>query len=110
MFHSNDVVSGVDMVDLTGDPAREIGQQINRGISNFLDRYAAPKRRIVLVPFEDVAEVADAGGGERLDWSSRYRVDPNVSGAEIGRQITHGCFQAGLGDAHDVVVRHPLFG
>ena len=30
--------------------------------------------------------------------------------AEIGREIAHRGFQRGLGDAHDVVMRHPLLG
>ena len=57
MFHADDVIAGIDVMNLTRDAAREIAEEIHRGVADFLDRHAAPQRRIVLVPFENVAKV-----------------------------------------------------
>src|SRR6266446_8884861 len=59
MLHSDDMIAGIDMMNLTRDAAREIAEEIHRGVADFLDRHAPPQRRIVLVPFENVAKVAD---------------------------------------------------
>src|SRR5262245_40247487 len=67
MLHPDDVVAGIDVMDLAGHGAREIGEEIHRGVAYLLDRHAAPERRIVLVPFKDVAEVADPRRRQRLD-------------------------------------------
>src|SRR6516225_9831776 len=67
MLHSDDVVAGIDMVNLARDAAREITEEIHRGIADFLDRHAATERRVVLVPFQDVAEVANARRRQGLD-------------------------------------------
>src|SRR5947207_529466 len=64
-LHANDVIAAVDMMDLAGDARRQIAQQIESGAADILDRGIALQRRIVLIPFEDVVEVADPGGGER---------------------------------------------
>src|ERR1700732_1862014 len=71
MLHADDVIAGIDVMHLTGNAARHVGQKISAGLANLLDGDAAAERRIVLVPLQDVAEVADAGGGERLDRSRR---------------------------------------
>ena len=73
-------------------------------------RHVAPQRRVVFVPAQDVAEVADAGGGQRLDRSRRDGVDADILHAEIGGEIAHRRFKRGLGDAHHVVMRHPFLG
>ena len=70
----------------------------------------AAQRRIVFVPFEDVAEIADAGGRQRLDRPGRDRVDADALLAEIFGHIAHARFERGFGDAHDVVVRHDFLG
>src|SRR5262249_17749084 len=67
VFHSDDVIAGIDVMNLASDAAREIGEKIHRGVADFLDRHAAPQRRVVLVPLEDVAEVTDARRRQRLD-------------------------------------------
>src|SRR5262245_21444837 len=60
VLHADDVVASIDMEDLAGDAAPEIGQEIKRAGADVLDRHRAPERRVVLVPFENVAEVGDA--------------------------------------------------
>ena len=47
---------------------------------------------------------------KRLDRARRNGVDADVLGAEIGREIAHRGLERGLGDAHDIVVRHPFLG
>src|SRR4051812_45835898 len=67
MFHPHDVITGIDVVNLAGDTTRQIREKIHRGVAHLLDGYAPPERSIVLVPFEDVAEVADARRRQSLD-------------------------------------------
>ena len=90
-------------------PRAEIGQQIERGAADVVERGVALQGRVVLVPFQDVAEVADAGGGERLDRTGRDCVDPDAGAAEVDREVAHARLERSLGHAHDVVVgRDPL--
>jgi hypothetical protein len=63
-----------------------------------------------VVPFQDVAEIADAGRGQRLDRPRRNRIDANVLSAEIGRKIAHARLQRGFRNPHHVVMRHPFLG
>ena len=72
-------------------------------------RHGAAQRRVELVPLQDVAEIADAGGRERLDRAGRDRVDADVLLAQVLGEIAHARFERRLGHAHDVVVRHHLF-
>src|ERR1700757_177866 len=67
VFHADDVVTGIDVVDLAGHAAREIGDEIDCGVADLFDGYAAAQRRVVFVPFQDIAEVADPGRGQSLD-------------------------------------------
>ena len=60
-------VAAVDVQYLAGDRAREIREQERGDVADFVDRDAAVERRPRLETREQLAEVADAGGGERLD-------------------------------------------
>src|SRR5271156_2858185 len=82
MLHADHVIAGIDVVDLAGDAARHVGEQIGAGLADLLDGDVAPQRRIVLVPLQNVAEVADARSGERLDRPRRDGVDADVLHAE----------------------------
>src|SRR6266571_397790 len=64
-FHADDVIPAIDVMHFAGNPGRQIAQQINPGAADILDRDIALQRRIELVPFEDVAEIADPGGRQR---------------------------------------------
>src|SRR3984957_19398575 len=65
-LHADDVIAAIDVVHLAGDRGRQIAQQIERGAAHVLDRDVALQRRIELVPLEDVMEIADAIGRQRL--------------------------------------------
>src|SRR6266852_8284335 len=91
MLHPDNVIAAVDVVNLAGNAAREIREEIYRGIADLLDRHSAPQRRIVLVPFEDVAKVADPRRRQRLDRTRGDGVDADVLLAQIGSKIAYGC-------------------
>src|SRR5262245_49963697 len=41
MRHGDDVVAGIDEVDLAGDAGREVGEEIERGAADLVQRHAA---------------------------------------------------------------------
>jgi len=104
------VIAGVDVVDLARDAARQVGQEIEPRRPHLLDRDGAAQGRVVLVPLEDVAEVGNPRGGERLDRPGGDGVDADAALAEVGGEIAHARLQRRLGHAHHVVVRHHLLG
>src|SRR5215207_10255237 len=59
-LHAYDVVSGVDMVHFAGDATSHIGEKVEGGLADILDRDRATQGGIVLVPLQDIAEVADS--------------------------------------------------
>ena len=60
MLHADDVVAGIDVQNLPGYAAGHRREQIDRALPDFVDRDGAPQWRVVLVPFQDVTEIADA--------------------------------------------------
>src|SRR6266581_7460619 len=78
VFHSDDVIAGIDVMNLARDGAREIAEEIHRSVADFLDRHAAPEGRVVLVPFEDVAEVTDPRRRQRLDRARGNGVEADI--------------------------------
>ncbi len=98
------------MVDLPRHAARQVRAQIQPRAADILDRHVSPQGRIIFVPLHDVAEIADAGGGERLDRPGADRVDPQPLGPEIGGEIFHRSLERRFGDAHHVVMRDDFFG
>ena len=65
MLDANDMITGIDVMDFTGHAARHVGQEIDAGLSHFFQREVSPQRRVVLVPLQNIAEIANAGRGER---------------------------------------------
>src|SRR3954471_1655603 len=78
-LHADDVIAAIDVVDLAGDGGRQIAQQVDAGAADIIDRDVALQRGVVLVPFEDVVEIADPRGGKRPDRAGGDRVDPDVA-------------------------------
>src|SRR5262249_46799327 len=104
------VNGGIDVMNLPGAAAREIAEEIPRGVADFLDRHAAPQWRVVLVPFEDVAEVTDPRRRQRLDRARGDGVDADILFPQIGGEIANGRLERRFGDPHHVVMRHPFLG
>ena len=104
------MIAEIDMMHFAGHAPRQVGEQIERAVADFLDRDGAAHRRVVFVPLQNVAEIADAGGRQRLDRPCRDGVDADILLAEIGGEITHARLECRLGDAHDVIMRHPFLG
>ena len=59
VLHADDMIAGVDVMYFAGDAARHVGEQIRGRLADILDGDVAAQRRVVLVPFENVAEIAD---------------------------------------------------
>ncbi len=96
-------------MDFAGHPGRKVRQQVERSATQFIERYAASERRVLLLESKHCARVADSGARERADRPGRDGVDADALAPEIDRQIPHGRLERRLGEAHDVVVRHGPF-
>jgi len=57
-------------------------------------------------PGQQFVEIGDARGGERLDGAGGEAVDADAFRANAGGEVVNAGFQAGFGQAHDVVMRH----
>ena len=55
------------------------------------------------------ADAGYAAGGKRFNRPSGDSIDSDVAGSEIMGQVPDGGLKGGLGDAHDVIVRHDPF-
>src|SRR5215813_9343515 len=97
--HADDVIAAVDMVDLAGDTRGQFAQEIEAGAAHLIGGDVALQRRVQLIPFEDVPEVADAGRRQRLDGAGGDGVDPDVLTAEVGGHIAHTGLERRLGHA-----------
>ena len=110
LLHADGVIASVDMVRFTRHARRQIAQQVKRRATHVVDRDVAAQRGIMLVPFQDQAEVADPRRGERLDRSSRNRIPANPLRAEIIGERFGASFERRFGDPPDVIMRDDLFG
>src|ERR1700733_13997170 len=61
--HGDDIVTGIDEMNLAGDAGREVGEQIERSTAKLFERHAAAKRRIPLLEGKHHTRLADAGAG-----------------------------------------------
>jgi hypothetical protein len=59
---------------------------------------------------QQLAEVADAGGGQRPYRPRRDAINPYSFRTQALREVTHVCLQACLGNAHDIVIGNGLHG
>src|ERR1051326_6155478 len=104
--HRHDVITGIDVMDLAGDAARQIAEQIQRGPADLVDRDGAPQRRMAVLEIEHQPRLGDAGAGERAHRPGRNGVDADAGRAEIRCEVAHRGLQRGFRDPHHVVVRH----
>ena len=97
------VEARVHVGHLAGDPAGEIREQEGGDVAHLVGGHVAAQRRELFHEAEDLAEVADAGGRQRLDRPGGDRVDANALRTETRRQVAHARLETRLGQAHDVV-------
>src|SRR5437763_1608558 len=89
MRHGDDIVARIDKMDVTGDPGRKIGQQIECRAADFLKRNAATKGRMALLKRKQLPRIANPSAGKSTDRSGRYRIDANSRRTEIHCKIPH---------------------
>src|SRR3974377_1732266 len=102
MLDANDVVAGIYMMDFASDAARHIRKKIDARLADIHERHIAPQRRVVMVPLQNIAKIADARRRKCLDRPRRDRVDADVLLAEIGGGIMHLTFQPPLAASPDL--------
>src|SRR6266550_4493639 len=96
--------AAVDVRNLAGDRARQIGE-IKRGdVADLLARHVAPKRRVLFDEMQDLGEATDAGGGERFDRAGRDRIDTSTLRTQRRGEITDVGLEARFGQSHHVVI------
>src|SRR4029077_12242490 len=87
--HGDDVVSRINEVNLAGDAARKVGQEVKPSTTQFLEGHAAAERRISLLEREHVTRVGNTGAGERADRASRDRVDADLLRPKVDCKVPH---------------------
>ncbi len=106
MRHGDDVVAGVDVVDLAGRARRKIRKEIEARAADLLDRHGPTQRRVPLLIVEHQPRVGDARARQSADGSGGDRVHADAVRPVIGGEIAHRRFESRLRHAHHVVVRH----
>src|SRR5438874_8579047 len=80
--------AAVDVRNLAGDRAGQIGE-IKRGdVADLVARHVAPKRRVLFDEMQDLGETADARGGEGFDRAGGDRIDANPFRTQRRSEIT----------------------
>src|SRR5690606_33168856 len=67
MLDPDDMIASIDVMDFAGYATRQIREEIGRRVPHFIERNVTAERGVVFVPFQDVAEVANAGRGQCLN-------------------------------------------
>src|SRR4029077_21028653 len=49
MRHGNDIIAGIDKVNFAGDAGRKVGEKIEPGAAEVVERNAAMQRRVALL-------------------------------------------------------------
>ncbi len=106
LWHGDDVVAGIDEVDVAGHAGGQIGEEIECRAADLVEGHAAAQGRVPLLEGEHLPCLADAGAGQRADRASGDRIDADRRRPEIDREITHRRLERGLGHAHDIVIGH----
>mmetsp|Transcript_22710 Transcript_22710/g.37482 ORF Transcript_22710/g.37482 Transcript_22710/m.37482 type:complete len:214 (-) Transcript_22710:2302-2943(-) len=104
------MISRIHVQVLARGARAEVRQKIERRFAHVFDGHIAAQGRVIFVPLHDVAEIANAGSGQRLDRSCTDGIHADVVLAQIFGQVFDGRLQGRLGHAHHVIMRHDLFG
>src|SRR5690606_33996973 len=103
------MIAGIDMMRLAAYPGAKVAEEIERRSADILDGHVATEGRIIFVPLQDIAEIADTGCGERLDRTGGDGVDADIVSAKLHREIAHRGLKPRFGDAHHIIMRdNPL--
>src|SRR6516162_5296630 len=98
MRHGDDIVAGIDKMNLAGDAGREIRKQVESGAAEVVECHAAMQRRMALLEGEHKTCIGDPGSRKGANRSRRDRVDADTARTEIDRQITYRSFERRLGN------------
>ena len=61
---------------------------------------------MTLLIIEHQTRIRNARAGKRANRTCRDRIDPDIIGTEVTREITHRRFKCGLCNAHNIIIRH----
>ena len=104
-LHADDMVACIHMQVFARGAGAEVGEQVERGLADLFLRDIAAERGVQLVPLHDVAEIADAAGGQRLDRAVGQPVEQLALGRLESQRM--GFVQQPL-DTAGVVAQLPL--
>ena len=108
--HCNRVVAVINVQDFAGNGFAERRQQSQSGTADLFLRNVCLQRCVQFVPAQNLAEIADAGSGQRFNRAGGNRIDADFLLSHINRGITYRSFQRSFGNAHNIVVRQNTFG
>lgn len=97
--HCNRVVAVINVQDFAGNGFAERRQQSQSGTADLFLRNVCLQRRVQLVPAQNLAEIADAGSGQRFNRAGGNRIDADFLLSHINRGITYRSFQRSFGNA-----------
>src|SRR5690606_33653766 len=80
LHHPDGMIAGILMMDLSGHSSRHIGEKIEGCSSHLLQSNVSAQGRVILVPPEDIAEIANPGSCQRLDGPGGDGVHTNALG------------------------------
>src|SRR5437879_9749364 len=96
------VVAAVDVGDLAGDRARQLGEVERGDVADFVDGDVALQWRRALEAVQELGKAADARRCKRLDRSGGQSVDADALGTKARGEIADVGFEARFGKSHHV--------
>src|SRR5688500_7183875 len=84
---AHDIQAAVDVERAAGDAARIGRREVGNGVADVGDVDQLAQRRALRSLVQQQVEILETGGGAGLERPGRYRVHPNVLGAELVRKI-----------------------
>src|SRR5208283_6140316 len=110
MLHPHDLVSPVDVNNLTRDRCRTVTGEEYAGLPKLSRIAASSERRMLLVMLEHRREPGNSSGRKCLDRTGADAVDSDFAGTQIVRKIAGGRFETRFRYAHNVIMRHHFSG
>ena len=109
-LHADDFVTAIHVEHLAGHGGCTIAGEVGGRGPQFLQRAGALQRRLLFVYLEHARETGYAARGQGLHRTGGYAVhaDGGLAAAQVIGQVFAAGLQRGLGNSHQVVVRHHL--